>query len=208
MEVVLIPCSGRKRLGGTTQFTDSLLTETLRPSTWERILECRRELARSMRLPPGPDLGLSMQVEAIEFLPAHQRYDGNLYRAARLAGELADSGLITIFVVSAFYGLLNARDLVRHYDLQMAAKSSGAGTIHRYWSRNGLGSVVAESIRFLQPKQVHDMLPVSYRRALAPWPTPDLVGRVKSYGYPGLRMASDSARGRDLAMLMARVGEG
>lgn len=203
MDVVLISCSGRKRPRGTKGFAGFGLSKIVEPRTWEKLLSCRRDLARRVGVEPGPDLGAPQKNASVEYLPAYQRYDGNLYRSARLGRELAPVGSVTIHIFSALYGLLDARDPARVYNLKMAARLPGLGTIHRFWSNNGLGAAAAEVIRALAPSQVHDMLPEGYGRALAPWPPPDCAHVVRQYKYPNLGMASDWARGRDLATLMA-----
>lgn len=203
MELVLIPCSGRKRDGGTDLCEEPAIKTELSASSWDRLLACRHELADSMGLAPGPDIGDPQSGQGVKYMPAYRRYDGNVYRAAFPGARRPSDGTIRIVVVSALYGLLDLGDSIRLYNLRMTYSLEGIGVVSRYWATHGLGSILSEAIRNLRPSRVHNLLSTHYLKAIAPWPPADVSPIVKAHRYPGLGQGSDFARGRDIASILA-----
>jgi cytoplasmic iron level regulating protein YaaA (DUF328/UPF0246 family) len=135
-------------------------------------------------------------------MPAFRRYDGNLYRRAMLAEDDVTAPTTRVLIVSAFYGLLDARDWIRHYNLAMSETLPGRMRVHRFWREHGLPEILAEAVRSLGATEVHDLLSGAYRRAAAP--TQGFVSFC-SYlpkEYPGLGTGSDYYRGSDLRVLL------
>lgn len=203
MEVVLLPCSGRKRPGGQNalEALASLRSPMGEPPAG-RLLVARKELACFIGLSPGPDLGYSNADGDVRFLPASERYDGNIYRAARFSLVWPQTEGRTVLIVSALYGLLFADDLIRDYDLKMDSTGPDGFRLYTWWKHHGLGRQVADCAMSLQPTLVHDLLSGKYRKALEPWPRPEVRAVLRQYEFPTLGMGADYARGRLLRKIL------
>ncbi len=131
----------------------------------------------------------------MDLLPAFKRYDGNLYRKAQLS-ETQLTGHRRLLIVSALYGLLDARDPIRDYNLQMSDKLPGRITVKRWWREHNLRDVVVNAVERLGAAQVHDVLSGNYRDALRGLPQHLPAGRrCRPYDFPGLGTGSDYHRG-------------
>ena len=125
LQAILIPCSGRKREGGTPDYDGSRsVARLLSPGSAAKLLAARSELAQMLGLGDGPDVG-GVVDRRLQYLPAFERYDGNLHRRAYLtprdAQERPDKRII---IVSALYGLLLAGESIRSYELAMGMPHS------------------------------------------------------------------------------------
>jgi cytoplasmic iron level regulating protein YaaA (DUF328/UPF0246 family) len=100
------------------------------------------------------------------------------------------------------YGLLDADDLIRLYDLRMDSKV-GNYRVSTFWQKHRLGEIICEYINCLQPEKVHDLLIDGYRKALKPWPRclQEMI-EVKPYKYPGQGIGAMYRRGEDLEKLL------
>lgn len=203
MQVILIPCSSRKRRGGGPL---SELGQTapglLSPESRERLLDARAGLCKLLDLARGPDLGLE-RASYIEFMAAYRRYDGNLYRQARLTAEDWAGGSDTqILIVSALYGLLTAVEPIRQYNLAMSNRLPNGRRVSGWWTERKLGEIVCETLDRLRADHVQDLLSEDYRQALSPWPPSDLKATYTPHDYPGLGSGSNFHRGDDLRRLL------
>ncbi len=105
-------------------------------------------------------------------------------------------------IISALYGLLDAEDPIRNYELSMDDSRDGVGRLYTWWKRRRMGQIVSANIQYIMSRIVHDLLPGNYRKALAPWP-PDLPGIcIRQTTYPGQGSGSIYRRGDDLQRLL------
>ena len=90
--VILIPCCKIKKSYGETTYEAGVSAPALLPpASGQALLDARRDLSRLLGLAPGPDLGSESQ-SAIEYMPAYERYDGHLYKEARLTSPIHRTG--------------------------------------------------------------------------------------------------------------------
>jgi hypothetical protein len=202
MKVILIPCSGQKIGGGTTDYKRPRLWEILGDSQFVRLLAARAELGKLCGLGPGPDLGAPDDRGAVEFRQAFERYDGIMYRRAEFR-RLFSNFQGRVLIISALYGLLDAGDPIRSYDLTMDDRLPSGEKVWRWWMKRGLPELIAVSLGNLRAAEVHDLLIESYRKAAV---SPAIVDRfhVKAYNYPGMGFGALYRRGDDLRELLSR----
>jgi hypothetical protein len=110
--LIVIPCSASKRQGGrpgVPTFSSGGLSAARR-----RVLDMR-----------------DSRTDESLVLPAWQRYDGNLYRAAGRAvlADLAASGRLVI--LSGGYGVLDGRDLIGYYNRLMKSRDWPSGLLEQ-----------------------------------------------------------------------------
>ena len=113
-----------------------------------------------MAIGQGPDLGGDGPVGDRLFMPAYQRYAGNLYRQASLSRDDVEKETIRILIVSALYGLLDPRDTIRSYDVTMTSAVPEGGLVLAWWRRHGLRDLVLDVVRMSRPLRLHDLLPI------------------------------------------------
>jgi hypothetical protein len=202
MKVIIIPCSGQKLSGGRAHYPEPRLLETLGEAVFDQLLATRRELGGLIGLSPGPDLGGSDPSEGIEYRPAFERYDGIMYQRAELR-RLFSSFPGRVLIISALYGLLDAGDPIRSYDLTMDDHLPSRERVWRWWKRRGLSELIAVSLGNLRATEVHDLLIGNYRKAAV---SPATVNRfhIKSYNYPGMGFGALYRRGDDLRGFLLR----
>jgi cytoplasmic iron level regulating protein YaaA (DUF328/UPF0246 family) len=207
MEVILIPCSKTKRRGGEFRPPEwSPLQDLLMPATWRTLASLRLELARALGLELGSDLDPAGEADMVRLLPAYQRYQGRLFRAAGLEDRWPLPSDCSVLVVSALYGLVNLGDDLRDYELKMVDRLPDHMPVWRWWQERGLGFIVAEAVRALEPGQVDDLLTPHYRKAVEARAARALAPTVRLRTFPGLGMQANAARGRELGSLLDRHG--
>jgi hypothetical protein len=203
VELILIPCSGQKKVGGMVEWPgEPTLASKLNRITWEKLCKARNKLALAIDLPPGPDLGWIAKSPAIQYLPAFERYQGRLYRGAHFAARFPSLRHKRVLIISALYGVLDPMDWIRNYDLHMKCETTRSHTVAYWWKENGLGHMVSEAIQLSGAAVVHDLLPEGYRKALSPWPPETIPFNVIEHSYEGRGMGADHDRGLDLARIM------
>src|SRR4051794_21103705 len=121
MDLILTACCKRKDPASdrSAYHPSQALTEGLSPDTFERLMKARRELATLLSYSPGPDLGFDESPQPLGFLPAFRRYRGIVYTTADVRARYPRRLPTRLVVISALYGLLDADDLIRNYDLAM-----------------------------------------------------------------------------------------
>lgn len=201
MRAILIPCSGRKREGGSSTAA-SFLKPALSEESWWSLCAARAALAEMLHLEPGPDLGNASST-FLPLLPAWQRYNGYLYENARLAERDVVRPDTRMIVVSALFGIIDVRDSIRKYNLAMTDTLPDGRKVHRFWRDQGLILTVQGLLRGIGAHELHDFLSGSYRRALKGLE----CGRSVDYAYlprvyPGLGIGSDYHRGSELRALL------
>ncbi len=205
MELILISCSNKKEPGGEDFKNFPSINRYLSRKSIDSLLQSRRHIANVLQLPLGLDVG-EKNIDLIEYLPAYKRYIGTIYQRS---GFVSTYPLLTnhkVLIVSAFYGVVEAGDWIRDYDLHMGERLADLGSVWQFWETKHLGETVSEAILELQPSVVHDLLPNQYRKALSPWPPvmcePNHI-EFKMYNYPGMGMGSLWARGDKLKELFS-----
>lgn len=196
MVIVLIPCCNRKRYGGTPEYQPSSLADSLTTNTFDLLMQTRCELASLLGLLPGPDLGFTGEGNRPDFLPAYKRYTGIIYQKGEIE-SLYPNFKGKLIIISALYGLLDANDLIRYYELKMNDSLKTKTRLSTWWQRRGLRDIIAEYIMAQGSPMVHDLLSDTYRNALKPWPLTGITTYCK-YEYPGLYNASNYPRSDDI----------
>lgn len=118
--LIVIPCSASKRRGGQAG------APAIAPGDLE---EARRRVLSDPK----------SQADESFVMPAWQRYNGHLYRAAApVVPELASTG--RLLVLSGGYGLLESTDLIGDYDRKMRVSDWPRGLLERSLSERAAGS--------------------------------------------------------------------
>lgn len=201
MELILIVCCGTKAPGGSPDYRPpEHLASTLGERNFQSLMDARRELAQMRKLESGLDLGFGEQAAGLSFQPAYLRYTGRVYQRSGL-GQLLPKANYQVLIISALYGLIEAGDLIRDYDLAMKCMLP-QGKVQTWWKLHHLGDILSEYIWNTAPVIIHDLLSKDYREALKPWPRDFLQILYKRYEYPGLGIGSLSRRGDDLKAIL------
>jgi len=202
MELIIIACCKTKRMSGNKQFSTSPLANCLSEETFYELMTSRKKLSAILNLPPGPDLGLVGQENSIEFLPAYQRYNGIIYQENNFGSVYPKLIAQNVIIISALYGVLDASELIRNYELKMDHTLPIGVKVKTWWKSRGLGSIVRELVCNDAFQIVHDLLPKAYRDALRPWPPQCNNGNLSQYDYPGQGSGSIWRRADDLNNLL------
>lgn len=190
--VVLIPESTRKRPGGVRMAAD-------------------REFARALPATARTDLeGLRAEVWEVsgtglawdELLPAHARFDGNMYRhIPEEAWESRDPG-VEVVIASGLLGLIASRDPVPRYAHSMAESMPPLGKLNRWWHVRGLPRILRAYLEAVQPDLVVDLLSLEYREAVVGYEGGLEGVEVRRIDFPGLGRASQPRRGEAVARIL------
>ena len=203
MELILIACCQRKSPGGIHDFKRSNVLDSVSSSTnIDELMNARWELANNLNLSPGFDLGFDQHNQELKFLPAYQRYTGNVYKSSQISCLLPQATSIQVLIISALYGLLDSNDLIREYNVAMNDTLPNGTKLKTWWKYIGLGAIVEECIQVINPSKIYDLLSGHYREALQPWPPDALTQKVELYNYPGQGSGSNWGRGKDLKGLL------
>jgi len=200
--LILIPCCARKRGDGQSGPADSALAGILDRDIWLRLCCARVALAEILGLTLDSDLKGASRCSDLPLMPAWLRYDGNLHRSAGLV-EVRVGGNQCLLVVSALYGVLEATDPIRDYNLQMKDMLPGRISVKRWWREQGLPEIVCNAANNTGAAQLHDLLSGHYRDSLRGLESalPESCSYIP-YQYPGLGTGSDYHRGSDLKRLL------
>ncbi len=201
MDIILIPCCKRKVVGGDRKYQTSVLADILDTTTINHLMEARLNLGKQLKLQPGPDLGFQEE-ENIAYLPAYLRYNGVIYQGGNVRNLYKQFGG-RVIILSALYGLLDANDTIRNYDLAMTDMLPVGMRVSTFWKKHGLRDIIEEYYLAASTAVLHDLLSNTYRKALEPWPSPKII-HYHAYNYPGLRTASNFPRGKDLKQLLSQ----
>jgi len=198
--LVLIPDSTRKRKGSMASASGPGIGEALPAADLARLVDLRKKVAAAADLPPGPDVDPASKGKA-DLMPAHVRYDGNMYRyIPRDAWESRLAG-VEVAIVSALYGLVLSREPIRAYGFSLAENLPGLGALHGWWRENGLPALLASLIRSARVERVVDLLSLEYRKAVDGY-RQGLKAPVEAIDFPGLGRASQPRRGMAVAEVL------
>lgn len=203
MQLALVSCCKTKRAGGIPSYQPHPPISTiLSTDSYSRLLHARRHLAAMLGIEAGPDLGFDTDATGIRYLPAFERYRGIVYSKANVAEMYPRAKSIKLAIVSALYGLIDADDPIRDYDLRMSDMLPSGMRVNTWWRHMGLGQVLADYAIALEPDGIHDLLSGDYRQAVRSWQSKQVVGLTTRYEYPGLGTGSNWRRGDDLLRLL------
>jgi cytoplasmic iron level regulating protein YaaA (DUF328/UPF0246 family) len=192
--IVLIPESTRKQSGGSPEPPREDLIATALPAALRRKLEDLRDEVLQ-KSPPG-------SVEPGRFMPAYERFDGNMYRSIpREAWEHRLHG-VEVVIASGLRGLISCRDRIPAYHLSMAEPVPPFGKLNRWWHTAGLSEVLAAFLNAVGPKTVVDLLSLEYRESVAGYEDRLRGIVVKSIDFPGMGRASQPRRGEKVAEIL------
>lgn len=196
--IVLIPESTRKHSGGSPEPPREDVIATALPAALHRRLEDLRTdvLQKS---PRG-------SVEPGRFLPAYERFDGNMYRHIPREAWESRMPAVDVVIASALRGIVASRDLIPAYRLSMAETIPPFGKLNRWWHGHGLPEILAAYLRSVKPKLVVDLLSLEYRESVAGYQR-DLGGiEVRQIDFPGMGRGSQPIRGEKVAEIL-RTGK-
>lgn len=203
MELILIACCQRKSSGGIQDFKQPMVLDSrLTSISIDKLMKARKDLANTLNLSPGFDLGFNQHTQELKFLPAYHRYTGNVYKSSQIAYLLPQTTSLHVLIISALYGLLDSNDLIREYNVAMNDTLPSRTKLKTWWKHIGLGAIVQQCIQVINPSKIHDLLSGHYREALQPWPPDSLTPILEMYNYPGQGTGSNWSRGKDLKDLL------
>ena len=190
---MLIPESTRKRSGGSSPPGEDVVTGTLPVAVRQKLESLQAEVLK--KSPSG-------SVEAGRFLPAYQRFDGNMYRSIpQEAWERRAPG-VEVIIASALRGLIASRDLIPSYELSMAEPVPPFGKLNRWWHAAGLPGILHAFLLAAQPKALVDLLSLEYRESVAGYQERLSGISVRPIDFPGMGRASQPARGEKVAEIL------
>jgi hypothetical protein len=192
--IVLIPESTRKRSGGAPDSPKDDAIEGGLPAAERQELEALRQKL----LQEGPR-GF---VDAGRFLPAYQRFDGNMYRYIPREAWEQRAPAVEVVIASALRGLVASRDLIPAYHLSMAESTPPFGKLNRWWHQAGLPRILAAYLLAARPKTVVDLLSLEYRESVAGYENRLPGIAVKPIDFPGMGRASQPRRGEKVAEIL------
>jgi len=165
--LILIPCSGLKRSGGTTEYhTNSSILNYLTSTSREHLLSLRRQLFGHFSIPVGPDIGYHND-GTINYRGAYKRYAGKIYSPISSGSweKLRSTPHLDLVIVSALYGLLRYDESIQNYDVMMQGKI-GNHTLKWWWRNKGLCMILRDYINKNNISEVHNVLSNDYNEAL------------------------------------------
>jgi len=196
--IVLIPESTRKHSGGSAEPPREDVIATALPAAFHRKLEDLR--AEVLQKSP------SVSVEPGRFLPAFERFDGNMYRYIPREAWEHRSPVVEVVIASGLRGLIGSRDRIPAYHLSMAEPVPPFGKLNRWWHTAGLPEILAAFLNAMGPKTVVDLLSLEYRESVAGYQDGLSGIPVRTIDFPGMGRASQPARGERIAEIL-RTGK-
>lgn len=192
--LVLIPESTRKAKGGGPAPSDARSFDDPLPRDMRKRLSVLRDQVREAT----PDSVHDPEA----FLPAFQRYRGNMYRAiGEEAWEKRIPG-VEVLIVSGLYGVVASRDPVVQYEVSMAEPVEQLGKLNRWWRDHGLPSILHAYLEAVHPPEVVDLLSLEYREAVEGYESGLRSTNVQTIDFRGLGRGSQPRRGRKVAELL------
>ena len=192
--VVLIPESTRKRRGGSpgAKATDAI-ADALPAPVREKLDELRREIVA--KSPSG-------SIETRGALPAHERFDGNMYRYIPADAWANRAPSVEVVIASGLRGLVASQDSIPAYGHSMAEPMPPFGKLNRWWHDRGLPGILSAYVRAVRPATIVDLLSLEYRQSVIGY-AKDLGGvAVKTIDFPGMGRASQPRRGEMVAEIL------
>jgi cytoplasmic iron level regulating protein YaaA (DUF328/UPF0246 family) len=201
MKLILISCSAKKAPGGQSSHPPSRLKTSLSPATYRQLLSARQELKAILQETPDHAMGIDKAGEN-KYQPAYQRYQGFIYLFSDFY-HLFPKFDGRVLIVSGMYGLLDAGDYLRNYNLRFMDSLPTGLRVDAFWKGHGLRDILVECISSAGADEVHDLLPELHRKMLAPWPPPAIVG-YQPYTFPAPGQGTGYERSGVLKSLLSR----
>ena len=199
MKLILLACSGKKAPGGVPDHPPSRLKTTLSPAAYKQLKSARQELKAILKEGSDPTLGIDKAGEK-RYQPAYQRYQGFLYLFSDFYHLFPKfDGRVLVF--SAMYGLLDAGDYLRNYNLRWADTLPNRQRVDAFWKQHRLRDIIVECITSIGADEIHDLLPEKYRSVLGPWPDPQFAN-YKTYTFPAAGQGTGFERATALKSLL------
>ncbi len=192
--LVLIPESTRKAKGGDPVPSEARAFDGPLPRDVRKRLSVLRDQVRAA----APEA----LTDPNAFLPAFQRYRGNMYRA--IGGEAWERRVpgVEVLIVSGLYGLVASRDPVLRYEVSMAEPVERIGKLNRWWRDHGLPSILHAYLEAVHPPEVVDLLSLEYREAVEGYAAGLRGMKVRTIDFRGLGRGSQPRRGKKVAELL------
>lgn len=163
--LIVIPCCAAKANGGTNVARHDPLATSLSDTAYAQLCRARRAVLTVIQRAPdllteaftknrtlvdGPDFG--SQANSGRYLPALERYTGNLYAVpdlrAKLYASVADRNAPRVLILSALYGPLHPLSPIQDYNLRMDQaparvwQKAFLPMLDHYVSTHGIRSIV------------------------------------------------------------------
>jgi cytoplasmic iron level regulating protein YaaA (DUF328/UPF0246 family) len=166
-------------------------------------MKCRHQLAEKFGYAPGEDLGGETRTP-VPLMLARERYDGNLYRkiSGAIWEPLRDSANVEVVIVSALYGLVTPWELIRDYEMAMTEKIETRVRLARWWSQQGLGSILVDYAQRADTRIVHDFLGGAYGEVSEAFSCLSSSVRVVRHSFARRYSAADYYRGWEIERLL------
>lgn len=170
--IILAPCSGSKKRGGTTTYNEnSSILNYLTSTSGEHLLSLRRKLFGSFSIPLGQDVGATKVATQINFMPAYERYTelgSRLYQRISHSSwnKLKETPHLDVVIISALYGLVRYSEPIQFYDLNMDKSKIDGQKLKTWWRKNGLGEILRDYINTNSVFKVHNVLSRNYNEAI------------------------------------------
>jgi len=189
-ELLLLPCSLRKRIGGNNRKNNRIFSKQIKSS--EQLQSLIIRIAEYNEFNP-------FQNESL--LPAHKRYDGTIYR------ELAKSNFWPslnkklspeVLIFSSLYSFVYWDEYIIHYNVSINSKIETI-TINSFWQNNSIEDFLVEYLEKNKINLVRSFLSKSYTK-----PFENLISNKQSdivwlqYSYSPLGISSNVLRAKDL----------
>ncbi len=181
MRLILLSSSGKKAPGGVTTHPRSRLAESLSPAAYKHLKSARQELKAVLQDVPDHALGIDKAGEK-KYQPAYQRNQGFVFLFSDFY-HLVPKFAGRVLIISAMYGLLDAGDYLRNYNLHWLDILPDGVRVDTFWKRHGLRDILVECITRIAADEVHDLLPEKHRITLAPWPDAQ-IANYHLYTFP------------------------
>jgi hypothetical protein len=165
--LILLPDSVSKRRGGDPAWRRQVTALALLGDAGAGLGDARRALAELVGEAAGPDLGGDGLRRA--YLPALERYDGELYEAAQLSALSAEDRETlrrSCLIVSGLYGLLAPVEPIRDHAVTMDTELPDGRPVGQWWREHGLGEVLRAYITQVGATDVYCFLPDGHIEAV------------------------------------------
>lgn len=191
--LVLIPESTRKAKGGGPASEPRGFDGPLPRDVRKRLTVLRDQVR---------DASPGAVADPDAFLPAFQRYRGNMYRAIGEEAWQRRVPGVEVLMVSGLYGVVASRDPVVRYELSMAEPVERLGKLNRWWRDHGLPSILRAYLEAVHPPEVVDLLSLEYREAVEGYAAGLRGTKVRTIDFRGLGRGSQPRRGKKVAELL------
>ncbi len=168
--LILIPCCGSKKEGGTVEYDrDISIFHYLPERSRDHLMRLRRTLFEYFSLPRGKDIEYPDE-NTVQYMEAYKRYTGTYSQIYRRISSFAWKKLektpqLDLVIVSALYGIVRFNEPIRNYNRTMKDKVQNQ-TLKTWWRKHGLCEIVRGYIENNRITELHNVLSNDYNDAL------------------------------------------